>query len=158
MAVLDITHLNETLRNVSARWTAVHPAEEHHLGFVPGPEDHSLEERARISLANHREFMAMSASAAAAPPYPAAIDWRKYPAHPPLPAGNYVTPIKDQKTCGSCVAFGTLAAFESAVRIHAKNRQRPSISRRRTCSTVTPKPSRGAIAAVRTAAGGPTQH
>jgi C1A family cysteine protease len=32
-----------------------------------------------------------------------------------------VTPVRDQKSCGSCVAFGTLAAFESAIRIHDKN-------------------------------------
>jgi C1A family cysteine protease len=64
--------------------------------------------------------MAMSA-AAAAPPYPPAIDWRHFPAHAPLPAGDYVTPVRDQKSCGSCVAFGTLAAFESAIRIHDKN-------------------------------------
>lgn len=121
MAVLELKQLNETLKNVGARWAAAQPAQEHHLGFVPGPGDHSLEERASISRDNHTKFMAMSAAVAAPPPYPAAIDWRKHPAHPPLPAGNYVTDVKDQKSCGSCVAFGTLAAFESAVRIHAKN-------------------------------------
>jgi C1A family cysteine protease len=120
MPALNLTELNAALRNVGARWEAAQPAEEHLLGYVPGPEDHSFEEREHLSRASYTRFMAMAA-AAAAPPYPPAIDWRHFPAHAPLPAGDYVTPVRDQKTCGSCVAFGTLAAFESAIRIHDKN-------------------------------------
>ena len=43
--------------------------------------------------------------------YPPAIDWRNKDGH------NWVTPIKDQETCGSCVAFGAVATLESLVRI-----------------------------------------
>ena len=120
MPALNLTELNAALQNVGARWEAAQPAEEHFLGYVPGPEDHSFEEREHLSRASYTRFMAMTA-AAAAPPYPPAIDWRHFPAHAPLPAGDYVTPVRDQKSCGSCVAFGTLAAFESAIRIHDKN-------------------------------------
>jgi C1A family cysteine protease len=42
--------------------------------------------------------------------YPATLDWRNN-------NGNYVTPIKDQGSCGSCWVFGTTAAAESAVLI-----------------------------------------
>jgi len=38
---------------------------------------------------------------------PQAVDYRK------LNGRNYVTPVKDQGNCGSCVAFGTLATVES---------------------------------------------
>jgi len=118
MPGLNATQLNKTLREVSARWEAGEPADEHALGYIPGPGDYSLEARENMALANHRHFMA---AALAAPPYPPSTDWRKFTAHPPLPAGNYVTPIRDQKSCGSCVAFGTIAAMESAMRIKAKN-------------------------------------
>jgi C1A family cysteine protease len=56
----------------------------------------------------------MRLAAPAAPAAPAAVDWRNN-------GGNWVTPIKDQRNCGSCVAFGTLAALESRVRLACKN-------------------------------------
>lgn len=43
--------------------------------------------------------------------YPPAIDWRDKDGH------SWVTPIKDQQTCGSCVAFGAVATLESLVRM-----------------------------------------
>ena len=42
---------------------------------------------------------------------PDALDWRDYS------DVNYITPVRDQAGCGSCVAFGTLAAFEGRILI-----------------------------------------
>ena len=42
---------------------------------------------------------------------PDAIDWRDKDGY------NWVTPVKDQQSCGSCVAFGAVATLESLVRI-----------------------------------------
>jgi C1A family cysteine protease len=50
----------------------------------------------------------------AVPAAPAAVDWRNN-------GGNWVTPVKDQKNCGSCVAFGTVGTMESRVRLACKN-------------------------------------
>jgi len=43
--------------------------------------------------------------------YPSAIDWRNKDGY------NWVTSIKDQQSCGSCVAFGAVATLESLARI-----------------------------------------
>lgn len=148
MALLNLAQLNATLEDVGARWKATQPAEEHQLGFVPGPEDHSLEEREHIARASYRRFMSMApAMAAAAPLYPPSIDWRHYPAHPPLPAGNYVTPVRDQKSCGSQLSS---RPYASTQRIQEKQRT----YRKPICSTAMPKQNRGGTAAARTAAGG----
>jgi C1A family cysteine protease len=45
---------------------------------------------------------------------PTSIDWRSN-------GGNWVTPIKDQLSCGSCVSFATLATIESHLRLACKN-------------------------------------
>jgi C1A family cysteine protease len=43
---------------------------------------------------------------------PAAVDWR---------SGGWVTPVRDQGNCGSCVSFCSCATIESAVRIKLNN-------------------------------------
>jgi len=40
------------------------------------------------------------------------LDWRDHNGH------NWVTPIRDQGGCGSCVVFGCMAAFEAAMSIY----------------------------------------
>jgi hypothetical protein len=71
---------------------------------VPGPYDPSLEEAERIAASRASLFAAAVAGA------PASFDWRNA-------GGNYVTPIVSQGGCGSCVAFGCIAAMESLVKI-----------------------------------------
>jgi len=39
------------------------------------------------------------------------LDWRNYNGH------NWTTPIRDQAGCGSCVAFGCMAAFEASISV-----------------------------------------
>ncbi len=46
-------------------------------------------------------------------PLPAALDWRD------KDGGDWTTPIRDQLACGSCWAFGSIAALESQINIAA---------------------------------------
>jgi len=73
------------------------------LGATPPPAAPSLSEREQIAASRH----AVTPEVA----LPTTVDWRNYN------SSDWITPIEDQGACGSCVAFATVAAFESHVRI-----------------------------------------
>ncbi|EEP72349.1 dipeptidyl-peptidase I [Micromonospora sp. ATCC 39149] len=74
------------------------------LGYVPGPQDLSLEERERRS----EEHRGLVRSAAAGE-----WNWTNVDGS----ARSFIDPVRDQKSCGSCVAFGVTATIEGAARI-----------------------------------------
>jgi C1A family cysteine protease len=116
MAMTNDDHfaLLEAIRSVNANWmpgdtamTDLAPEERRRrLGYAPGPGEPTLEDRE--AQARTRQ---LSAGALAPQPLPTSVDWRNYSGQ------NYVTSIKDQLSCGSCVAFGTAATLESRARI-----------------------------------------
>ena len=75
-----------------------------HLGLVVSPA-----ELKATSLAIQASEEAKTLSAAFAAP-PAAVDWRSN-------SGNWITSVKDQQSCGSCVSFAVLATLEARLNI-----------------------------------------
>lgn len=86
------------------------PLEEqkNHLGVTPPPGEPSVEE---ISQRWPQMKATIRAGALAAVAAPAAYDLRN------VGGNNFVTAIRDQSSCGSCVAFGTVATVESRLRV-----------------------------------------
>ena len=76
------------------------------LGYKPGPGEPSLEEQEQIAKINQKVFKSAQSKGDTAG-FPASFDMR---------TGGFVTPIKDQGSCGSCVAFGTVATIETTIR------------------------------------------
>lgn len=81
------------------------------LGAVPPGGRAALLLRERTARALVAEAR-VAGLAGAAPP--AHVDWRD------RDGGSWVSGVRDQQGCGSCVAFGTVAVLESMVRIAAK--------------------------------------
>lgn len=114
---LEPTQLNALIQASNAQWTAGQtsvsglPTDDQmrRLGYKPGPGEESLDQRAQASAA---KAAAIGAAVSAAP---AAFDWRN------VSGKNYITPIRDQGGCGSCVSFGTTATVEAMYRIQRKN-------------------------------------
>lgn len=79
------------------------------LGVRPPPGAPSIADVARDVQAHKAERAA--AGRVKAVGAPSAFDLRN------VGGANYVTPVRNQGGCGSCVAFGTLAAVESTMRL-----------------------------------------
>ncbi|MBW4659847.1 MAG: C1 family peptidase [Drouetiella hepatica Uher 2000/2452] len=86
------------------------------LGYVPSDGELTLEQREQSARMN---FAVMQS----------AIDKGQtfsYPSYHNLQDGGYVTPIKDQSSCGSCVAFGAVATVEATYQMQ-KNKPNSGI-------------------------------
>lgn len=80
------------------------------LGYNPDPSSGEMPLHVR-----EQQALAMRAVAGQAAGAPAAIDLRNYNGH------DYITPVRDQSSCGSCVSFGTIATVEGTTRFVGRN-------------------------------------
>jgi len=114
---IDVKGLAKAITAQGASWlagetsmTALSDAERKaRLGFVPPPGAPSLDEVDQALRSGYRPKEPFVAAAAVGAP--SAYDLRN------VGGRNFVTPVRDQGGCGSCVAFGTVAVLESTLRV-----------------------------------------
>jgi C1A family cysteine protease len=118
---IDVKGLAQAIQSQGAGWqagenamTAMSDVERRaRLGFVPPPGAPSLEQiDADLRSGSRPQEPFVAAAAIGAPP---SYDLRN------VGGRNYVTPVRDQGGCGSCVAFGTCAVLESTLRVATNN-------------------------------------
>jgi len=113
----DVQKITAAIESEGLKWTAgpteltsLPPEEQRQrLGLIVTPEERQRLESERQRIAAREQSMRAEIFGA-----PTSMDWRNN-------GGNYVTLIKNQLSCGSCVSFCSCAVIESAVRIKLQN-------------------------------------
>jgi C1A family cysteine protease len=113
---ISLGQINKELNNAGNPWEAGVTSlsglsleeQKKHLGLTPPPGEPSLEEIEQQVLSRQASLRAEALASIGAP---SIYDLRN------VGGNNFVTPITDQKNCGSCVAFGTVATVESRMRV-----------------------------------------
>lgn len=118
MADSELTQLKAALAANQAPWraeaTAMSALDDadflRRLGAEPPPQAASLSERVERAA----QFAARVGATEAETAVPAAVDWHA------AGGADYLGAVRDQGSCGSCVAFGSIAAIEGCTRVASK--------------------------------------
>jgi C1A family cysteine protease len=100
---MNIIELNQEIQSKGAKWVA----SENPISAL----DETTKKRLLGVIEPAGYVRPVKTDVKASVKLPASIDWRNHMGQ------NYVTDVKNQEVCGSCVAFGTLAAMESRIAI-----------------------------------------
>ncbi len=121
MPPLSLTDVQDAIKRMEATWkaglTTVTPQVLEGDTRLFGLNVREDDRRRMFAAALAEEPLEIPLAATA--PLPPSVDWRN------RGGNNWVSPIQDQGSCASCVAFATCAVIESRVRISEKN---PSLS------------------------------
>ena len=116
----SVTAIQQAIKESGAEWSAApneltelnEAQKKLRLGYTPGPNDKSLEEQEAISALN---AVPKDSAISGGVGYPTTFDLRN------VSGSNFITPVKDQGGCGSCVAFGVIATAEGTLRKQLNN-------------------------------------
>ncbi|NOJ91430.1 hypothetical protein HMI51_00490 [Corallococcus coralloides] len=126
----DVKSINDAIQREGAHWRAApNPLTslplsqlKLKLGALPGPNQPGFEDAERIARNRYAAWRASMGERGETAGVPVAVDWRNHQGR------DYTSPVKDQSFCGSCVAFGTLAALEGTLRIQRDDPYLPILS------------------------------
>jgi C1A family cysteine protease/acylphosphatase len=118
---IDLEEISKQISAQGAAWTSgetsmtrlTQQEARKRLGLQPPPGAPSIDDIDRMLRQGQKPKDAFVAAAAVGAP--SGYDWRN------VNGQNYVTPIRDQGGCGSCVAFGVVGVLECTLRIAQQN-------------------------------------
>jgi C1A family cysteine protease len=107
----QIKQLQKKLKALDYPWNEdieqLKNSEQYSLGYTPDPEEgRTLQDREKIA----RENFLKSSPEDYLTSRPASFDWRN------VDGRNFISSVKNQGSCGSCVAFGTAASLDGTIR------------------------------------------